>query len=68
MKNFEEKIKEIETCIEALDQDSTGLEESLKYFEKGMATVKDCQETLRHTALKVKKITDDLEETELNWD
>lgn len=68
MKNFEEKMKEIETCIEALNQESTGLEESLKYFEKGMAMVQECQETLRQTALKVKKITDTLEETDLNWD
>ncbi len=68
MKNFEEKMKEIENCILAMDQESTGLEESLIYFERGMALVKDCQETLRNTALKVKKITDELEETDLNWE
>lgn len=53
---FEEKIKELENIVEKLSQGELSLEESLKFFEKGMQISKECSKQLNKSEEKVEKL------------
>lgn len=42
-RSFEQALKELEECVEKLNEPEIPLEESLKTFEKGVALTKECQ-------------------------
>lgn len=55
-KNFEEMMKELETIVNKLDNDSISLEESMELYQKGMALSKSCEKTLKEAEEKIAKL------------
>ena len=52
--NFEKTFLELEDLVNRMEAGDLSLEESLKYFEKGMSLTKDCQQALTEAEQKVK--------------
>ena len=52
--DFESKLAELETLVERMENGDISLEESLKYFEKGIKLTRSCQKSLKDAELKVK--------------
>ncbi len=57
--NFEKKLEELETLVEALESGGLSLEDSLKAFEKGIGITRDCQQALDEAEQKVRQLTSD---------
>lgn len=51
--DFEASINELESLVEALEEGSLSLEESLKTFEKGVRITRECQQALKTAEQKV---------------
>jgi exodeoxyribonuclease VII small subunit len=51
--DFEQALKELEEIVERMERGDATLEESLKYFERGIALTRRCQETLKAAEQKV---------------
>ena len=63
--NYEEAFAELETIVNALEEEQNPLEESMSLFERGQALVKRCSELLDGAELRVRELTgDDLSEFE----
>ena len=54
--SFEEALKELEAIVEKLDNEEITLEESVKYYEKGLKFSQICSETLESAVLKIEEI------------
>ena len=54
--DFEGKIKELETLVEKLGEGELSLNDSLKYFEKGVRLSRECLEHLNKSEEKVRKL------------
>ena len=52
--NFEKTFMELEKLVDQMEQGDLSLEESLKYFERGMLLTKKCQQALGEAEQKVK--------------
>ena len=52
--NFEKTFMELEKLVDQMEQGDLSLEESLKYFERGMLLTKKCQQALSEAKQKVK--------------
>ena len=52
--NFEKTFMELEKLVNQMEQGDLSLEESLKYFERGMLLTKKCQQALSEAEQKVK--------------
>ena len=57
--NFEASLTKLEKIVEQLESEELGLEESLRLFEEGIKASKKCEESLKTTELKVKKLMED---------
>lgn len=55
--DFETALDELNTLIEQMEQGGLSLEDSLKYFERGVALTRECQETLKAAEQKVQILT-----------
>lgn len=55
-KKFEEKIKDLETIINELENGEIDLEESIDKYTEAMKLVKDCDDTLKNIEDQVNKI------------
>jgi exodeoxyribonuclease VII small subunit len=51
--NFEKTLAELEQLVETMEKGDLSLEESLKYFERGILLTKTCQQALSEAELKV---------------
>lgn len=51
--NFEKTIAELEQLVEKMEAGDLSLEESLKYFERGISLTKACQTALSEAEQKV---------------
>ena len=51
--NFEQSLQELEALVEKMEEGNLTLEESLKYFERGVALTKSCQKALSEAEQKV---------------
>ena len=60
---FEQAIKELEKITVALESENLGLEESMKYYEKGTKLADFCSKKLKEAELKIQKISE-VEEAE----
>ena len=56
---FEEKLKELETIINVLENGETSLEESIDKYTVAMKLAKECDEELKIAEEKVTKIVTD---------
>ncbi len=52
--NFEKTLAELEQLVEKMEQGDLSLEESLKYFERGILLTKTCQQALSKAEQKVR--------------
>ena len=51
--NFEKALQELEELIEKMETGNLSLEESLKYFERGVVLTRNCQQALAEAEQKV---------------
>ncbi|MDD3453605.1 MAG: exodeoxyribonuclease VII small subunit [Bacilli bacterium] len=63
-KKFEEKIKDLETIINELENGEVDLEQSIDKYSEAMKLVKDCDDTLKNIEKKVNKLVLENNETE----
>ncbi len=52
--NFEKALQEMEDIVTTLEEGDLSLEESLKYFERGITLTRNCQTALTEAEQKVK--------------
>jgi len=52
--NFEKTLAELEQLVEKMEKGDLSLEESLKYFERGILLTKTCQQALSEAEQKVR--------------
>ena len=52
--NFEKTFTELEDLVKKMEGGDLSLEESLKYFERGILLTKNCQQALNKAEQKVK--------------
>lgn len=52
--NFEQSLQELEALVEKMEAGNLSLEESLKYFERGVALTRNCQKALTEAEQKVR--------------
>ena len=55
---FEKKIKELENIVEKLSSGELSLEDSLKFFEKGIRLSRECSKQLNKSEEKVQQLID----------
>ena len=61
---YEQAFAELETIIEALENDQAGLEDAISLFERGQALVQRCGGLLDKAELRIRQLTaQDLENT-----
>lgn len=51
--DFEKALKELESLVERMEAGDMSLEDSLKYFERGVALTRSCQKALTEAEQKV---------------
>ena len=51
--NFEKALQELEGLVEKMETGNLSLEESLKYFERGVSLTRNCQKALAEAEQKV---------------
>ncbi|HEC2156952.1 exodeoxyribonuclease VII small subunit [Staphylococcus delphini] len=57
-KSFEEMMKELESIVNQLDNDTISLEKSLELYQQGIALSKSCEKTLNDAEKKVAELMD----------
>ena len=60
--SFETDLKRLETITEKLKDENTGLEESLKLYEEGIALVRECSKTLEEAEVRLNMLRADGQE------
>ena len=55
---FERAVKELEKITIALESGELGLEESMKYYEKGTKLAAFCSQKLKEAELKIEQLSD----------
>ena len=56
--DFEKKIKDLESIVEKLGGGDLSLQDSLKFFEKGVRLSRECSEQLNKSEEKVQQLID----------
>lgn len=56
--SFEEKLKEVEDIISALEEGKSGLDESMKKYEAGMMILRNLEQELNTAEQKLSVIRD----------
>jgi exodeoxyribonuclease VII small subunit len=54
---YEQAFAELETIIEALENDQAGLEDAIALFERGQALVQRCGGLLDKAELRIRQLT-----------
>ena len=54
--DFEKSLQELEQIVQQMEQGELSLEDSLKYFERGIELTRSCQATLRLAEQKVEQL------------
>lgn len=65
IKSFEKNLEKLEEVVQKLESDELDLDKSLKEFEAGVELYQVCKTTLEQAQKKVSKLTELLEEKEL---
>lgn len=55
-KTFEESFSRLEKILEKLESEDVTLEETIKFYEEGLALTKYCYEKLNNAELRIKEI------------
>mgnify|MGYP002639488740 CR=1 FL=1 len=59
--SFEDSLIRLKEISDLLENEDTGLEESIKLYEEGVKLAKVCNTTLKEAELKIKELKSDLE-------
>jgi len=62
--SFEEAMQRLEEIVSRLEEGNVPLEESIGLYEEGMKLGKLCRSMLNEAELKVKKLVEDIENSE----
>lgn len=68
IKSFEKNLEKLEEVVQKLESDELDLDKSLKEFEAGVELYQVCKSTLEQAQKKVSKLTELLEEKEIQID
>jgi len=60
-KTFEDSISRLKEISDLLEDEETGLDESIKLYEEGVKLAKKCYSTLADAELKIKELKADIE-------
>ena len=52
--DFEDRIEQLESLVEVLEEGNLGLEDALKSFEKGVKLTRECQLALQNAEQRVR--------------
>jgi len=63
--NYEQSLEELSNIVAELESGEHPLDESVKLFERGQALAARCAQLLKEAELKVKKISEDGELTDI---
>jgi len=63
--DFENALQELEGLVKTMEQGDLSLEDSLKYFERGVDLTRQCQTALKEAEQKVQILLDKSEQAEL---
>ena len=55
--DFEQRLSQLETLVNEMEQGNMSLEESLKAFEEGIKITRECQQALKEAEQKVEILT-----------
>lgn len=55
--DFNKGLKELETIVQTMEDGDLSLEDSLKYFEQGVALTRQCQTALSEAEQKIAKLS-----------
>ncbi len=55
--NFNQGLKDLESVVQTMESGDLSLEESLKYFERGVKLTKQCQIALNEAEQKISVLT-----------
>ncbi len=55
--SFEEALSELESLVGTMEQGDLPLEDSLKYFERGIELTRTCQQALKEAEQKVETLS-----------
>ena len=58
-KNFEEKLSELESIVEKLENGDVSLDDSIEEFNKAMKLAKECDKKLKDAETSLSKIVTD---------
>ena len=64
--DFEQALGELESLVERMEQGELSLDTSLKEFERGIALARQCQKALQEAEQKVRVLTGDGEQKDLD--
>ncbi len=59
-KSFETDLKSLEKIVQTMESQQLSLEDSLKYFEQGVALSNRCAKKLSEAELKIKTISQNI--------
>ena len=60
-KKFDKKLDELESIVEKIENKETGLEESMKLFEKGIVIARECLDFLEESKGRIEDMTEKLD-------
>ena len=63
--SFEQAMTELESLVETMEQGDLSLEESLKYFERGVVLTRTCQQVLKEAEQKIQILSNNTPDAEL---
>jgi exodeoxyribonuclease VII small subunit len=66
--NIEKLLKELESIVAKMEDDNLNLEDSLKFYEKGITLVKSAQESLKKIEQRVQILSQKNELEDFNPD
>lgn len=53
---YEDLLKELKSIVQKIEDDETGLDESIALYERGALLVKRCEEMLESAELKISQL------------
>ncbi len=63
--SFEQALAELESLVETMEQGDLSLEDSLKYFERGVLLTRTCQQVLKEAEQKIQILSNNTPDAEL---
>ena len=66
--SYEKALGELETILDALENETHDLETTMAHYERGRALIKRCQELLDKAELKVKILSEEGEVSDMEAD